>query len=984
MTDLNPTEDKFEAFIEDQLLSNGYQSLHHSEYDRRLCLIREDVIEFIRDTQPEKWEELEKFYDADAENKLLARISKSISDRGIIEVVRNQVVDHGVYLDLCYFKPKSGMNPKHQLLHQKNRFAVVRQLRYSNKNEKSIDMVIFLNGLPLITMELKNQLTGQTIVDAQKQYQEDRDPREPLLKFKRCAAHFCVDNDRASMTTKLNGAKTVFFPYNKDMENPAVKHGYRTGYIWKEILTPESLLDIVENFVHESEEKSYHFDEKTGKIKTKKSKFLIFPRYHQLDLIRKLRRQVKKEGVGTNYLVQHTTGSGKSYSIGWLSHTLTSLYRSEDESKRMFDTIVVVTDRKVLDNQLRTTIQSLERTAGVVGGVEKGSKELKEFLEKGRDIVVTTIQKFPFISDTIAALKQNSFAVIVDEVHSSQSGEMSKELKKVLASTENDGEYDYEEMLAEVMKSRGKQANLSFFGFTGTPKEKTLEIFGTKNSVGQFEPFHIYSMQQSIHERFTLDVLANYTTYKRYMKLNQLYAEEMDLPVAKATAKLLKYVDTHERTIEYKVGIMLDHWIKKGSKEIQGRARAMIVTRSRQHCVQYFREVNRQLQEQGLKYRALVAFSGEVQYNGNSFTESGLNGEIEHKGDIPLGLKNPNFRILIIANKFQTGFDEPLVQTMYVDKTLHGVQCVQTLSRLNRTIRGKTATFVLDFVNHADEIRESFQRFYSSTMLEGESDPNSLYDTKSAIELTRLYFPQEVDEFCKEFFNPTRDESELHTILDIVVDRYHAIEDEDEQEEFKSKIQKYIRMYGYMSQIITFADIELEKTYIFLKYLNRKLPKRDSDRFDLSNYVDLDSLRIQKSHEKMEELTGTGHVDSPPEFENSPWNEPLKDLLSEIIRQLNERYGLNLTEDDKLNVERVRTGLNEDVNLRVHMEGDSSLENKKVYFRKHFDQRMVGLISDSIGFYKKLENHPEAKNMIFQHLFADYQKQKMPSALLRR
>lgn len=981
MNDLHPTEEKFEAYIEQHLQSIGYQSKHYSEYDRSLCLIREDLIEFIRRSQPENWKRLENSYGADeVEAKLLARISKSISSHGIVEVLRNPLADRGVYFNLCYFKPKSGMNPDHQDLYQANRFTVVRQLHYSVLNEKSTDMAIFVNGLPIVTIELKNQLTGQTIVDSQKQYQEDRDPKESLFKFKRCIAHFCVDNDKASMTTKLNGTKTVFLPYNKDLENPAVEQGYRTSYIWQGVLTPDSLLDILENFVHVSEEKSFHFNENTERIETKKTKSLIFPRYHQLDLIRKLRRQVKRDGVGTNYLVQHTTGSGKSYSIGWLSHALTSLYQHEDDPKRMFDTIVVVTDRKVLDNQLRSTILSLEKTGGVVGGVEQGSKELKEFLEKGKDIVVTTIQKFPFISDTIAELQQNTFAVIVDEVHSSQSGEMNKELKKALSVVEDDGEYDYEEMLAEVMASRGKQANISFFGFTGTPKEKTLEVFGTKNSADKFEPYHIYSMQQSIHERFTLDVLENYTTYKRYLKLNKVCGDEMKLPVAKATAKLLNYVDSHETTIEYKVKIMLNHWIEKGSKQIEGRARAMIVTQSRQHCVQYFWEVNKQLQELGMSYRALVAFSGEVGYAGDSFTEVGLNGEIGHNGDIPLGLKNPKFRLLIIANKFQTGFDEPLVQTMYVDKVLRGVQCVQTLSRLNRTMRGKTAAFVLDFVNSVDVVRESFQRFYTSTMLDGESDPNAMYDTKSAIEQFRLYASNEVDEFCRAFFDPDRDESELHSVLDQVVDKYLLIDDEEEREDFKSKIQKYIRMYGYMSQIITFKDIELEKANIFLKFLNRKLPKRDTEKFDLSSYVDLDSLRIQKSYEKMEGLIDETHVDSPPEFEEFQSGEPERDSLSEIVRQLNDRYGLNLSEDDKLNIERVQSGLLDDTKIQMFMEGDSSNENKKVYFREQFDQRVLATINDSIEFYKKLENNPSAKNMIFQILLADYQKQRDLSA----
>ena len=396
MNDFHPTEEKFEAHIEQHLNLAGFSSRCFTEYNRMLCFLRKDLIEFIRTTQPNKFEQLENIHGADIENKLLNRISKEIARRGIIDVLRNQIVDHGIYFDLCYFKPKSGLNPDHQALYQLNRFTVIRQLHYSSQNENSIDMVLFLNGLPLITAELKNQLTGQDITNSENQYKKDRDPREPLLRFKRCVAHFCVDNNKASMTTKLDRDKTVFLPYNKGIENPQAEHGYRTQYIWQEILTPDSILNILEHFVHVSKVKDFFYNEKTSKIDSTESENLIFPRYHQLELIRNLRSQIRIDGVGTNYLVQHTTGSGKSYSIGWLSHALTSLYRTENDSKRMFDTIVVITDKKVLDNQLRNTIRSLEQTTGVVGGVEKGSAELKEFLEKGRDIVVTTIQKFPF------------------------------------------------------------------------------------------------------------------------------------------------------------------------------------------------------------------------------------------------------------------------------------------------------------------------------------------------------------------------------------------------------------------------------------------------------------------------------------------------------------------------------------------------------------------------------------------------------------
>ena len=470
MTDLRPTEKKFEDHIESHLNSIGYQSRHFSEYDRTLCLLRNDVVNFIRTTQPENWGRLEEIYGVDVENKVLGRVSAEIAKRGIIDVLRNPVVDRGVYLNLCYFEPKSDLNPDHQRLYESNQFIVVRQLHYSNQNENSIDTVLFLNGLPLITMELKNQLTGQNIFHSQNQYKNDRDPKEPLLQFKRCVVHFCVDNNKVSMTTRLAGSKTFFLPFNRALENPEVK-GYRTQYLWRDILTQNSVLDILENFVQVTEEKSYFFNDTSQKIDTKKSELLIFPRYHQLDLIRSLRNQLKRDGAGKNYLVQHTTGSGKSYSIGWLAHTLTSLYKSEGDKTRLFDTIIVVTDRTVLDDQLRNTIRSLANVDGVVNGVQKGSKELKEFLELGKDIVITTIQKFPFISETIASLGHRTFGVIIDEVHSSQSGELSKELKRSLSNTddEDDDAVDYEEMLRREIASRGKQNHISFFGFTGTP-----------------------------------------------------------------------------------------------------------------------------------------------------------------------------------------------------------------------------------------------------------------------------------------------------------------------------------------------------------------------------------------------------------------------------------------------------------------------------------------------------------------------------------
>jgi len=976
MSGLSPTEKRFEEHIEEFLQSTGYTSTDFHRYDRNLCLIKEELLHFLESTQPEKLERLKEIYDSQTESKILTRISSEIKRRGIIDVLCGGVVDRGVYLDLTYFEPKSGHNPEHQRLFSSNRFTIVRQLHYSVQNENSIDMGLFLNGLPIVTMELKNQLTGQNIKHSENQYRNDRDPREPLLQFKRCLVHFCVDNDKVSMTTRLSGSKTFFLPFNKGVENPPVENGYRSKYLWEDILTPNSLLDIIENFVHVSKDKKFFFNDKTQKIDSKESEVLIFPRFHQLDLIRSFRRSIREDGVGKNYLVQHTTGSGKSYSIGWLSHTLSSLYRTKDETKRMFDTIIVVTDRTVLDDQLRNTIQSLEKIDGVVSGVEKGSKELREFLEKGKDIVITTIQKFPFISETISSLGNRTFGVIIDEVHSSQSGELSKELKKSL-SKKDEEEEDYEEVIRREIENRGKQDHISFFGFTGTPKEKTLELFGTKKSDGTFVPFHIYSMYQSINEGFTLDVLQNYTTYKRYFKVKEKNGDkDIEIPSNKGKRELVRYVDSHEITIRNKVGVILDHWINKGSKEIKGTSRGMVVTQSRKHCVWYFQEINRQLEERGIKYRTLVGFSGEVNLDGEKFTENSLNNTVDHEGNIPFGLKNPKYRLLVVSNKFQTGFDEPLVQSMYVDKSLGGVQCVQTLSRLNRRTSGKTQTFVLDFVNEPDDVISSFQRFYQSTVLEGETDPNRLYDTLREVEDNHLYTKDDVDRFCKIFYDPNRDEGSLQPILEGVVDKFKTIEDDEIREEIRSKIQSYIRMYGYLSQIINFTDIELEKSFIFLKYVNKKLPKRDSDRLDLSESIDLDSLRVQKIHENNYQLEQEDSILEPPGFESIGIDQPEFEFLSEIINRVNTTYGQSLNEDDKVVIRRLSEKLKEDQEIDLFMNGDNSEDNKKKFYMDRMDEKLLDFINDRFDFYKRMNDNPSVKNTIFDLLYSDYRDRR--------
>ncbi len=976
----NPNEERFEKHIEQSLLKSGFVSRLYTEYNKNSCQIQEDLIEFIKSTQQKEYDKLYSQFDNSTDKQLCKVVNDQISKRGIVDVLRKGVSTRGCSFELVYFKPKSGLNQEHKELYGKNRFVVLRQLKYSNKNENSIDMGIFLNGIPIITLELKNQLTGQTIIDSEKQYKYDRNPLgEPLLQFKRCLVHFCVDNDKVSMTTRLSGNKTRFLPYNKGIENPIIDNDYKTEYLWNDILTPDSLLDIIQNFVLVSIESKKVWSEKLNKVTEEKDEVLIFPRYHQLDVIRNVREKVKEEGVGENYLIQHTTGSGKSYSIGWLSHTLTSLFRTQEDKKRMFDTILVITDRKVLDKQLQKTLMDLQQTDGVVNPVDINSKQLKEFLEKGKDIIITTIQKFPVISETISQLKGQTFGVVIDEVHSSQSGETSKHLKKSLSVDvieDDEGNIDYEEMIRQDIESRGKQSHISFFGFTGTPKNKTLELFGRKNDNGQFVPFHSYSMKQSIFEGFTLDVLEHYTTYKRYFKVKQTGEEDVELPEGKVMSQLVDYVDSHDEVIRQKVTIILNQFVSVTSKKINGQGRGMVVVRSRKHCVLFFQELVRQLKERGLNYSSLVGFSGVVNLNGQEYTETQLNKDNGMEGtDIPSGLKDPRFRILVVSNKFQTGFDEPLIHTMFVDKKLSGVQCVQTLSRLNRTKSGKTDTFVLDFVNDTEDIVTSFQPFYTSTLLTGETEPDKLYDLQNEIESFSLYTDDQLDRFCKEFYKQTETDELLQPIINEVVKKWKELENEDQQKDFKSKIQSFVRLYSYISQIMSFTEVHWEKMYIFLRYLNKKLPKDQTERIDITDSVDLGSLRIQMMGESRLSLEDKQGEIEPmsPETGGMSIEEGL-DLLSHIIERINEVYGIELSEEDKLDLKNVSERIGKNEELGLVMTGNNSEDDKRDFFNKLLKDEVSEYYGDRLDFYKKITN-TKVFPMILEGMYKDYSRE---------
>ena len=985
------TEQNFEDHIEQHLNRSGYQSRQSALYDRNLCLISDETLQFIRDTQPNEYQRLERQYGADTPIKLLDRVSKQIASRGVLDVLRKGVKDRGCEFKLTYFRPSSGMNPDHQRLYAQNRFSLIRQLHYSQRDEKSLDMTLFLNGLPLITMELKNSLTGQVVTDAEKQYRTDRDPREPLFQFKRCLVHFAVGNEKVSMTTHLQGGGTRFFPFNKDIENPVNPGGHKTAYLWEDILQPNNLMELINNFIHEQETIEKVYDPKIDAVKDEKHRVLVFPRYHQLDVIRKLEAAIVAEDVGHTYLIQHTTGSGKSNSIAWLAHLLTHLYRSLTDTNRIFDSVIVVTDRRLLDKQLQDTIKQVAQVEGVVHAVEKTSAQLRGFLESGKDIIISTIQKFSVIAEEIGKLKGKTFAVIIDEAHSSQSGESARNLRASLSGGIEEGveEDDADEVsdidarIIEEMEQRSMQDHISYFGFSGTPKNKTLELFGRKGEDGEFVPFHVYSMRQSISEGFTLDVLQNYTTFKRYFELVKSVPEDKEYEKARTLRALTNYVDLQPHSIETKTRIILEHFTERTAKTIEGKGRAMLVTSSRLHCVRYKLEFDKQMRKMNLPYGCLVAFSGTVHDtdNGQDYTEDGMNG-LPPRVSIADSFKSPEYRILIVANKFQTGFDEPMLQTMYVDKRLDGLQCVQTLSRLNRVATGKTDTLVLDFVNEPDQVQEAFQQYYQTTTLAAETDPNRLYDLQRQLEGFDLYDAGTIDQFCHIFYESSQPDELLQGLLDGVVERWSALETDD-REAFRSTLQSYIRLYGYISQLITFTDVALEKLYIFGRSLNKKLPKREHpDLQDVLESVDLDSFRVQKTHDRLQlPLEATDSEVEGMGSDVAIIREPEQDFLSNIVDALNTAYQTDFTTEDKVDIETIHQKVHENEELRQVMEGDNTETNKRYKFEQVINEILLDFVNSKLELYTKLSK-PEINADLKQHLYRAYLDQ--PSSAVQR
>lgn len=963
-----------------------YTEKDPSCYDKDLCLIPEDVIGFIKDTQPEKYKELTKQYGSSTDDKIVERVAENLNKYKTLHVFREKVKDRGQTLDLVYFKPVHNKTPEHSEWYKKNRLAIVRQLRYSKKNQNAIDIVLFINGIPIITIELKNALTGQYLHHAIKQYIENRDPKEKFLEFKRCLVHFAVSTEKVSMCTELKGKSTFFLPFNKSLVN-IQDDDYATAYLWHDVLRKDSLLDLVQNYINIQETEENYWDNKTKSLRKDKKTKLIFPRYHQRRAVQNLLEAIKTDGVGQKYLIQHSAGSGKSNTISWLAHRLSDFYRNTDDERALFNSVIVVTDRRVLNRQIQDNIRQFEQTPGVVEYIDesKSSQELKIAIEQGKRVIVTTLQKFPIISETIAQNKDKTYAVIIDEAHSSQSGESARHLRKALSLEEAESsdtvDKELDEVIVEEIRRKGDQSNISFFAFTATPKPKTLELFGTIKN-GKKEAFDLYTMEQAIKEGFILDVLKNYMSWKRYYKLikrSEIDDKEYD---KKKTVRLLSsYVDLQDHAIEKKARVMIEHFVSQTQNEIQGKARAMLVTRSRLHAVRFKRKFDDILREMKIPYGALVAFSGTVTdaETGQDYTKENMN-NLGGKIEIPDAFKLPQFRILIVANMYQTGFDEPLLHTMFVDKKLGGTSSVQTLSRLNRTAQGKDTTMVLDFVNDPERIQADFQEYYGSNYMEldDQTDPNSLYDVLQKIEFHNIIYKNDLETYAKYFFTKGDHKEKLQPILNEVVSRFESRLEEDAKVSLKASIKSYVRLYRFLSQIITFTDVQLEKYYVFLTDLFKKLPSNpDPLPIEVLEEINLDSYKLQHQFTTDLQLQSQDNAmhGMSPGGEATPGGEEFE-WLTKIIKVLNDTYGLELKEEDKVEFERMRNNIYSNEELMSFFNSNNSKDNIQDKFNEEIDNELLNFINTKLEFYNKLTE--DRVNYMFKRLwFNDIYDQKV-------
>lgn len=988
-------------------VATEYRSVSNKLYDEHLALVPEELAAFVRDTQPKEWEKLVTRCGGEsmAIRRLAERVSREIDQHGTIDVLRMRDVDasEGAHIQVMYSRPASDKTPEHIERYEKNRLGVMRQVHYSTKDVGSpkrlaLDMVIFLNGLPIITIELKNELTGQCHHNAIKQYMCDRKVKgEKLLDFKRCLVHFAVGTEQVFMTTKLAEKDTYFLPYNMSYANIGVESdGYRTDYLWKDVLRRDSIIDLVSHYVNLHTEYKKKYDKETGMLKDEPSTALIFPRWHQRRAVKKLIADVRKRGCGHNYLIQHSAGSGKSHTITWLAYRLSSLHREYTDETTLFDSVIVVNDRVALDTQMQRNFKQFEQTEGEVCYIDdkSTSQDLKTAIEQRRRIIVTTLQKFPVISSTITKYSNRKFAVIIDEAHSSQSGSSARQMRKALSLDEaeaadaaaNPGENDTHDEIADRIEAdlaaTGNQKSVSFFAFTATPKPKTIEIFCEREN-GTKEPFDLYSMEDAINEGFILNPIENVMSFKRYYKLMR----NKDVPDnehdrKKTMALLGSFVDIQPAAIERKSRLMVEHFVSQTSKEINGEARAMLVTRSRLHAVRYKLEFDRIMQEMRLPYKALVAFSGTVKDGDIDYTEQSMN-QLPGKTSIPDALKLPQYRILIVANKYQTGFDEPLLQTMFVDKKLGGTSTVQTLSRLNRIKSGKTSTFVLDFVNDPEDLRADFMRFYGKNYMpeEKETDSDSLLQIKSKILNSENYrgiiTSKDLNDFATLRWgdNWENNKEKIYPILDRVVDRAKQLprEPNDLYLEFRKDCQAYKSLFNLLAQIKRFYDPELMKLFEFVDLLVLKLRVENSqmsatEKKEILDGTILDSYKIKfdglkkialESNDSEEQGMSAGRVHAQPVEDN--------EYLSVIIKTLNDTFGIDLTEEDKVDLQRLREKLASNEELLAFFNADNSRENIRDRFNEEVDNEMLEIINSKLELYNKLTE--DRVNTLFKQMW---------------
>jgi len=884
-------------------------------YDRGFCADLVQLRGFLELTQPKVAEALGLDTDSPTRRQFLARLAGEIGKRGVIDVLR-QGVSHGPHhLQLFYGTPSPG-NAKAAELHAQNRFSVTRQFAYSNdETRRALDLGLLINGLPVATFELKNSLTKQTVTDAVEQYRRDRDPREPLFAFGRCVVHFAVDDSEVRMCTELKGKGSWFLPFNQGHHdgagNPPNPHGLKTDYLWREVLTPRGLTDILENYAQIVEEK----DPRTGRKKRKQ----VWPRFHQLQLVRQALADVAAHGAGKRYLIQHSAGSGKSNSIAWLAHQLIGLKRDGDtEGEEIFHSVIVVTDRRILDSQIQATIKQFMQVGATVGHAQR-SGDLRKFIEEGRKIIVSTVQKFPFILDEIGCEAGKSFAILIDEAHSSQGGKTSAAMSEALGGrasandaaaddTGPDPEDTVNEALERRMAARKMLTNASYFAFTATPKNKTLEMFGEPLSPDgegkvKHRPFHSYTMKQAVDEGFILDVLKAYTPVDSYYKLVAKVESDPEFDTKKAKKKLRRYVESHDHAIRLKAEIMIDHFHEQviAAGKIGGAARAMVICNGIERAIQYFHAFKAYLLERKSPYQAIVAFSGEHEYGGGKVSEASLNGF--SSGEIADKIQEDPYRFLICADKFQTGYDEPLLHTMYVDKPLSGVKAVQTLSRLNRAHPKKHDCFVLDFQNNSAAVTLAFQDYYRTTLLAEETDPNKLHDLKAALDGSQVYAPEQVLEVVENFLAGADRDTHIDPILDACRAVYEEQLDEDGQVEFKGKAKTFCRTYAFLSSVIAYSNAEWEKLSIFLDLLTPKLPapKEEDLATGILEAIDMDSYRAEKQAAmKIALADEDAEIEPVPTDAGGRKPEPELDRLSNILQAFNDQYGTLFDDGDRV------------------------------------------------------------------------------------